>query len=268
MATEFLRLWLTALLFAVVLMVLVWRLALRIGNAGIVDIAWAAGFAPVVIWYAAAGNGALARRALIALMVSIWSLRLGLYLYVRVRSHHPQEDRRYARLRSDWGAQVHRKMFGFFQLQAALLALLSVPWLLICLNRRAGLQPLEWAACLLWLVAIAGEALADRQLQRFKADPANRGAVCERGLWRYSRHPNYFFEWLVWVAFFVFALGSPWGWVSVYCPALMLFFLLKVTGIPMTEELSVKNRGEEYRAYQRTTSAFVPWFRKESGNVT
>jgi steroid 5-alpha reductase family enzyme len=187
---EFLHLWLAALLFAMVLMALIWRLAIRIGNAGIVDIAWSAGFAPVVIFYAAAASGALPRRALIALMVSLWSLRLGAYLYVRVRSHHPLEDRRYAQLRRDWGAHVERRMFGFFQLQAALLALLSVPWLLTCLNPRSGLHPLEWVGGLLWLIAIAGEALADRQLQRFKAEPANRGTVCQLGLWRYSRHPN------------------------------------------------------------------------------
>ena len=262
MGLEFLQLWLAALLFAVVLMLLIWRAAVHIGNAGIVDIAWAAGFAPVVIWYAAAASGAPARRALIALMVSIWSLRLGVYLYVRVRSHHPQEDRRYARLRADWGAQVQRKMFGFFQLQAALLVLLSAPWLLICLNRQARLQPLEWAACLLWLAAIAGEALADAQLQRFKADPGNRGAVCQRGLWHYSRHPNYFFEWLVWVAYFVMALASPWGWLTLYCPALMLYFLLRVTGIPLTEQLSLQDKGSAYADYQRRTSAFVPWWPK------
>jgi steroid 5-alpha reductase family enzyme len=261
---EFLQLWLAALLFAVVLMALVWRLAVRIGNAGIVDIAWAAGFAPLVIWYATAARGAPARRSLIALMVSIWSLRLGAYLYVRVRSHHPREDRRYARLRSDWGAQANRKMFGFFQLQAALLVLLSTPWLLISLNRQGRLQALEWAACLLWLAAIAGEALADRQLQRFKADPAHRGAVCQRGLWRYSRHPNYFFEWLVWVAYFVMALASPWGWVTLYCPALMLYFLLRVTGIPLTEQLSLQDKGAAYAEYQRRTSAFVPWWPKRN----
>ncbi len=264
MWAEFLQLWLVALLFAVLLMVLIWHLAVRIGNAGIVDIAWAGGFAPVVIWYAAAGSGTAARRALIALMVSIWSLRLALYLYVRVRSHHPHEDPRYARLRSDWGTQVNRRMFWFFQLQAALLALLSAPWLLICLNRDARLQPLEWAACLLWLAAIAGEALADRQLQRFKADAANRGAVCQRGLWRYSRHPNYFFEWLVWVAYFAMALASPWGWLTLYCPALMLYFLVRVTGIPLTEQLSLQAKGAAYAEYQRRTSAFVPWWPKHS----
>jgi steroid 5-alpha reductase family enzyme len=261
---EFLRLWLAAVLFAIVLMLLVWRSAVRIGNAGIVDIAWAAGFAPVVIGYAAAATGAVPRRALIALMVSIWSVRLAAYLYVRVRAHHPHEDRRYARLREQWGTQVNRNMLGFFQLQAALLALLSTPWLLICLNRQPGLQPLEWAGFVLWLAAIAGEALADRQLQRFKADPANRGAVCQRGLWRYSRHPNYFFEWLVWVAYFMMALASPWGWLTLYCPALMLYFLLRVTGIPLTEQLSLQAKGAAYAEYQRRTSAFVPWWPKRA----
>jgi steroid 5-alpha reductase family enzyme len=262
MGTEFLHLWLAALLFAIVLMALIWRLAVRIGNAGIVDIAWSAGFAPVVVFYALAAGGAPPRRAMIALMVSLWSLRLGGYLYLRVRAQHPLEDRRYAQLRSDWGAHAERRMFGFFQLQGVLLALLSVPWLLTCLNPRTDLQPLEWAGGVLWLIAIAGEALADRQLQRFKADPANRGAVCQLGLWRYSRHPNYFFEWLVWVAYFVVALASPWGWVALYCPVLMLYFLLRVTGIPLTEQLSLRRHGALYAAYQQRTSAFIPWWPK------
>ena len=106
------------------------------------------------------------------------------------------------------------------------------------------------------------------QLKQFKANPANKGRVCQAGLWNFSRHPNYFFEWLVWVAFFLFALGSPWGWVTIYCPALMLFFLLKVTGIPMTEELAVKTKGDAYREYQRTTSVFVPWFKKPATTAT
>ena len=113
----------------------------------------------------------------------------------------------------------------------------------------------------IWLIAVGGESVADWQLKQFRGNPANKGKICQQGLWCYSRHPNYFFEWLVWVSFFVFALGAPWGWTSVFCPALMLFFLLRVTGIPMTEELSVRSKGEAYRQYQRTTSPFVPWFK-------
>lgn len=112
------------------------------------------------------------------------------------------------------------------------------------------------------MVALAGEALADRQLAAFKADPGSRGRACRAGLWRYSRHPNYFLEWLVWVAYAAFALTSPWGWTSAYAPLLMLFFLLRVTGIPMAEEQALRSRGADYREYQRTTSALFPWFPK------
>jgi steroid 5-alpha reductase family enzyme len=140
--------------------------------------------------------------------------------------------------------------------------MLSVPFLFACGNARPEFGAIEIAGAVLWLIALGGESLADWQLKQFKASPENKGSVCQAGLWRYSRHPNYFFEWLIWMAFFAVAAGAPWGWVTVYCPALMLFFLLRVTGIPMTEELAVKTKGEEYRAYQKTTSAFVPWFRR------
>jgi steroid 5-alpha reductase family enzyme len=259
---EFVRLWLIGLLSALALMAVVWAIAVRIGNAGIVDIAWSAGFAPMAIFLALASDGYPPRRTLIALLVSLWSLRLGGYLYVRVMSHHPKEDRRYAELRKSWGRHTHRKMFWFFEMQGLLLSVLSVPFLLICLNKLPQIRPLEWAGMLIFLIAITGESLADRQLARFRDNPRNRGAVCDVGLWRYSRHPNYFFEWLIWVAYLVLACASPYGWISIFCPALMLFFLLRVTGIPMTERLSLESKGAAFAAYQRRTSAFVPWFPK------
>ena len=114
------------------------------------------------------------------------------------------------------------------------------------------------------LIALCGEALSDFQMQRFKADRANDGKVCEAGLWRYSRHPNYFFESLIWWGFFIAALSSPHGWVTIICPLLMLYLLFQVTGIPLTEEYAIKSKGELYRAYQRTTNAFVPWFPKNA----
>jgi steroid 5-alpha reductase family enzyme len=135
---------------------------------------------------------------------------------------------------------------------------------LICLNPSTTVKPLELIGILVFMIAISGEALADRQLARFKANPANRGKVCEVGLWHLSRHPNYFFEWLIWVAYFALACASPYGWISIYCPALMLFFLLRVTGIPMTERLSLESKGAAFADYQRRTSAFVPWLPKRS----
>ena len=139
--------------------------------------------------------------------------------------------------------------------------------LISCLNPTPRLHWLELLGAAIWVAGILGESIADRQLARFKADPANKGRVCDVGLWRYSRHPNYFFEWTIWVAYAVFCLASPpWGYVGLAMPALMLHFLLNVTGIKATEEQALKSRGDAYRRYQQTTSAFVPWFvRKTPG---
>jgi steroid 5-alpha reductase family enzyme len=245
-----------------VMMLAVWVIALRIRNAGIVDIAWAGGFSILAVLYGALGTGYAPRRLLIGVMFALWSLRLATYLYVRVMGHHPVEDGRYQQLRREWAPNANARFLAFFEFQAALDVILAAPLFVACLNPAPALSLLEWAGFALWCVALTGEATADRQLQRYKADPNRQGRVCQAGLWHYSRHPNYFFEWLVWCAYFLFALASPWGWVTIYCPLLMLYFLFKVTGIPMTEELAVRTKGDEYREYQRTTSAFVPWFRK------
>ena len=263
MLTEFFNaLWPVAA-FAVAMMVVIWWLALRINNLGIVDIAWSAAFAPVAVFYAATTHGDFTRRWLIAGMAALWSLRLGTHLYFRVVGHHPHEDVRYAQMRSKWGANLKSQALIFFELQAVLIVLLSTPFLIACLNPRSGISVLEWAGVAVWAVAIGGESLSDWQLKQFRSHPENKGKICQAGLWNYSRHPNYFFEWLVWVGFFLFAWDSPGGCYTVLCPGLMLFFLLRVTGIPLTEELSVKSKGDAYREYQRTTSAFVPWFKKK-----
>ena len=242
----------------------VYAMARRWDNYGIVDVAWAYAFAPVALFYAFAAGGWGSRRAALATMGVLWSVRLGTHLLRRVAAHHPEEDGRYVQLRRDWSANFARKMFGFFQMQAASVVLLSVPFLLPALNPTGAWHTLEIAGLALWLVAIAGETVADAQLAAFKRDPRNRGRVCDVGLWRYSRHPNYFFEWLVWVALALFALASPWGWLALGAPAMMLYLLLRVTGIPLTEEQAVRSKGDAYRLYQRTTNRFVPWFRRSS----
>jgi len=259
--TAFLHAFLPAGAFALALMLVIWWLALRIKNLGIVDIAWSYAFAPVAIFFAATTHGDLTRRWLMSGMATLWSVRLGTHLYIRVMGHHPYEDTRYTEMRARWAKNLKLQVLIFFELQAVLIALLSIPFLVVCLNDRPGISGIEWLGALIWLVAVVGEGVADWQLKQFKARK-DRGPVCRDGLWNYSRHPNYFFEWLIWVGFFVFALGSPLGCATVYCPALMLFFLLRVTGIPLTEALAVKTKGEAYREYQRTTSQFVPWFRK------
>ena len=243
-------------------MLSLWLLGLRRRNMSYVDLGWAANFALLALVFGTLGSGALPRRALACAMVALWSLRLALHLGRRIVG--APEEGRYQELRRTWGAgrseaALAGRFLGFFAFQAALNVLLSLPLLAACQNRAAALAPLEWAGAGLWVLAVAGESLADRQLARFKADPAAHGRVCEAGLWRYSRHPNYFFEWLVWVAFALLGLASPpLGWLAPLAPALMLYFLLRVTGIPATEAQSLRSRGEAYRDYQRRTSAFVP----------
>jgi steroid 5-alpha reductase family enzyme len=236
----------------------VYAVARRIDNYGIVDIAWSYAFAALAATYALLGAGWPVRRAMVAAMVTVWSLRLGTHLLVRIARKHPVEDGRYAQLRKDWAAGFTSRMAGFFQMQAVSVVLLGFPFLAACSNPRPEVAPLEWAGAALWLVAISGEALADAQLAHFKADPRSAGGVCDAGLWRYSRHPNYFFEWLIWVSYFVFGCASPWGWIGIISPACILYLLLRVTGIPMTEEQSVRSKGDAYRRYQERTSAFVP----------
>jgi len=244
-----------------VMMFFIWLLSVRLNNAGFVDVGWSLGLVILAVWYAWQGPGFAPRRWLMAAMVTFWGLRLALHLIRRIAAE--PEDGRYQQLRREWaGRNVNLRFLFFFEFQALLDVLLSLPMLLAALNPQPQLSSMEYAGVALWLVAVTGESVADAQLTAFKRNPDNRGRVCQMGLWRYSRHPNYFFEWFIWVAWLVYALASPWGWLSIVCPALMLFFLFRVTGIPATEAQALRSRGQEYAHYQQTTSAFVPWFPK------
>jgi steroid 5-alpha reductase family enzyme len=241
----------------VITMAALWLLQRRTANAGWVDVGWSAGVGIVGALVAALGAGWPARRLLVGAMIALWSLRLATYILRRVLSE--PEDGRYTRLRAEWGAAAQRRLFFFYQAQAVLAALFALPVWVAAADARPGWGARELAAVGIWLVAVLGETLADRQLARFRADPATRGRTCTAGLWRYSRHPNYFFEWLHWWTYVVLALGAPLAWLTLVGPALMLFFLLKVTGVPATEARALVSR-PDYAEYQRTTSAFIPWF--------
>jgi steroid 5-alpha reductase family enzyme len=244
------------------LMFLLWLIHLPMKNASIVDVGWAASLTALAIVYAVRATGDRTRAIVIATMVSIWAIRLAIHLLVRIVGK--PEEGRYQQLRREWKTALGLKFLVFFEFQAILAIILSVPFLLPTLNQASGLTAIEIAAIALWLVAIVGEAIADAQLNRFKADTANRGRTCQVGLWAWSRHPNYFFEWLIWVSFALFAFASPWGWLGVLSPTLILYFLFKVTGIPATEAQALRSRGDEYRRYQETTSAFFPWFPRKT----
>lgn len=251
-----------ALVFLCVAFAVLWAVCRWVDNYGLVDAGWALAFAAVAVFYAWYGPGWFLRNFTIAALAVLWSVRLGSHLFTRALRHHPAEDGRYAQLRKDWAGNLDWRMFGFFQLQALSVILLSLPFLLPALNRTVNFHSFEVAGVVLWFVGLYGEALADGQLAAFQRDPANRGRVCEVGLWRYSRHPNYFFEWLVWLGFAVFALGSPFGWLALTAPTAILYLLLCVTGLPRTEAQAVRSHGEAYRRYQESTRAFVPWFRR------
>jgi steroid 5-alpha reductase family enzyme len=241
---------------------LVWLLSVRCHNYGFVDVAWSLSIAVLASIYAVLGNGDPLRRLAFTLTGVLWSLRLGLYILIRVWRDHPREDKRYRTLRERWPGPG--RFLLFFELQALTAVLFSLPFMMAALNPRRGLGKFELLGLTLALCAAAGEALADWQAQRFKRNPANHSAVVNVGLWRYSRHPNYFFESMVWWGFFLAALDSPYGWITLICPLLMLYLLLNVTGIPLTEKHSLESRGDAYRQYQCTTSRFIPWFRRTS----
>jgi steroid 5-alpha reductase family enzyme len=244
------------------LMLILWLIHLPLKNAAIVDAGWAGGLALLAVIDAAMGGGYRLRAVCIATMAALWGLRLAFYLLFTRVIGQPEEGR-YVQLRREWGGNIAFKFLLFFEFQAFLCIALSLPFLIAAINPRPGLSTMEYVAMGLWLLAWIGESTADFQLMRFKANIANRGGICQVGLWKYSRHPNYFFELVIWIAFALFATGSPYGYAAWFSPLLIFFFLFRVTGIPATEAQALRSKGERYREYQRTTSTFVPWFPRD-----
>lgn len=244
---------------AAIAMALGWAVQWRTRNAGIVDALWALGLGASAVYYAARGPGLPERRLALALLGGLWAARLAIHIGLRILGE--AEDGRYRHLRDHWD-DSQAKFVVFFQAQALLVALFSLPFLAVAANRSPW-SGWDSAGIGVWLLSLAGESVADRQLARFRRDPAHRGRTCRRGLWRWSRHPNYFFEWLHWFAYPLLALGSPLHWLAWFGPLLMLVALYWITGIPFAEAQALRSRGEDYRDYQRRTSPFFPWFPKD-----
>ncbi|WP_417382635.1 DUF1295 domain-containing protein [Gimesia sp.] len=238
-------------------MVALWFVQRKTGDAGIVDVAWGMGVGLLTLFFVwAREDGDLTRRIVLAVLAMVWALRLSVYVLGRVLTM--PEDGRYQTLKANWGSAAQLRMFWFYQLQAVGSLLFALP-MLIAAGGTSPFSLIDAVGVMIWLIAITGELIADRQLSRFRANPDHQGQVCREGLWNYSRHPNYFFEWLHWWAYVCLALGAPWGWLTLLGPILMLHFILNVTGIPPTEAQALKSRGDAYREYQQTTSAFFPW---------
>jgi steroid 5-alpha reductase family enzyme len=244
-----------------ILMALAWMVQRRTGNSGWVDTIWT--FAVGLVGAGSAlwpigGTAPNARQWLVAALVVTWSLRLG--LHIAVRTAGITDDPRYAAFARDWGLDAPRKMFIFLQNQAFGSIPLVFAIFLAARFPSDALRIEDIIGVLILLSGIAGEALADAQLKKFRDNPANKGRVCDIGLWRWSRHPNYFFEWFGWLAYPVIAISPAyaWGWATLLAPLFMYWILVHVTGIPPLEEQMLRSRGERYRDYQSRTSMFFP----------
>ena len=239
---------------AALLLVTLWAIQLRTQDAATADLGWSMVIAGGAIVAAITLHDDIGRRLLVGGMAAVWALRLACYLLVDRILPHKGEDGRYHAMRNHWGERAPRFFLLVYLGQGLVAALFIVP--IVAAMRGGPIDAWAVAGAIVWFIAVLGETIADRQLAAFRADPANRGTVCRKGLWQYSRHPNYFFEWLHWWAYVLIAHGAL---LTLLGPAAMLLFLFRITGIPWTELQAEKSRGEKYREYQRTTSIFIPW---------
>jgi steroid 5-alpha reductase family enzyme len=238
-----------------------WVAGRRLNNYGIVDVVWSLAFAPAAVGLLFVRGEAGPRQWLMASATAVWSLRLGLFLARRVLGHLDSEDARYKRMRVDWAPRADRRMFVFFQQQAVALVLLCLPLVAVMADPRTDLSALHVVGGAVLLLGVVGEALSDAQLAAFKRK-ARPGAICDRGLWAWTRHPNYFCEFMVWVGFALMASLSlaPWGSLfGLGCAAGMHHLLTRVTGVPLTEAQLRHSRGAAFEAHcRRVPSAFWP----------
>ncbi len=250
-------------IFLALAMTAAWGIALRTSQSGLIDATWsfAIGIAALlaVLWPLDVADYP-PRRWLIAGFVAVWSARLGLYIFNRSLTHG--DDPRYAALKAEWGDKATLQLFLFLQIQAL------AGWPLAAAAGLAAHAPFPYwrvqdgLAVAVFLIALAGEALADRQMAAYRADPKRKGGICDIGLWSWSRHPNYFFEWLVWVAYALAAIdftgAYPLGWLSLVAPAVMYWLLAHVSGVPPLEAHLQRTRPAAFAAYKRRVSAFWP----------
>lgn len=243
----------------VALMVVVWLLSLVKKDASIVDIFWGLGFVLVAWLTFFSAGGYLGRKLLITLLTTMWGMRLS--THILVRNWGKGEDKRYQAWRAQYGKRFWWvSLFTVFGLQAALLWVISF---VIQIGQISTVPDrlvlLDGVGTLIWTAGFIFEALGDWQMYRFKSDPANEGKVMDRGLWAYSRHPNYFGESLVWWGMFIITLATPGGAWSVISPLVITFLLLKVSGVTLLEKTILETR-PDYEDYIKRTSSFVPWF--------
>jgi steroid 5-alpha reductase family enzyme len=239
---------------------LAWRIS---RNSGWVDATWTFGLGAICCLGALVSfsrSHPTSRQVVVAVLVAFWSLRLG--AHIAYRTTQIADDPRYAKLLRGWGAAAPRQMFWLLQKQAVVSIPMAISVILAARNPSPALRVQDLLGVLILFVAIIGETIADTQLRRFRNDPRNRDRVCDVSLWRWSRHPNYFFEWVGWLAYPLFAVdvsgAYPWGWVAIAGPVCMYWLLVHISGIPPLEEHMLERRHDAFRSYQANTSAFFP----------
>jgi steroid 5-alpha reductase family enzyme len=256
-----LSLFMINLLASMVLMTFAWGISVLLRNAGVADIFWGLGFVLIACLTFVMGSGYAPRAMLLAVLATTWGLRLAVHIWARNRGE--PEDRRYRALREKEGERFwYSSLYKVFWMQGVLLWIIS----LVLQAGGASATPARWTwldglGVFLWAAGFVFETAADWQLTQFKKNPSNKGKVMNRGLWKYTRHPNYFGESLIWWGFFVIVLSTPTFWWTVISPATITFLLIRVSGVRLLES-TIQKRRPEYEAYIRNTSAFFPWFPK------
>lgn len=250
--------WLAGYGVVFVLMTLVWIISVMITNVGIIDIIWGFGFVCLAWTYYFLTDGDPQRKLLITILVTLWGMRLTLYL--GRRNIGKPEDYRYQKFREKYGKDSYwwKSFFQAFMLQGTLQVIIVAPVLISQYSTEpSGLTVLDIIGALVWGVGFIFESVGDWQLTQFKSNPNNKGKVLNTGLWKYTRHPNYFGNATMWWGFFIIALSVPFGFLSFFGPLIMTFFLLRVSGVALLEK-SLKKNKPEYAEYIRCTSSFFP----------
>ncbi|MGM0688154.1 MAG: DUF1295 domain-containing protein [Bacillota bacterium] len=231
-----------------------------IRNNSIVDMGWGAGFVLVAFVILVSQGAYVERNLLITLLVTIWGGRLTYYI-VR-RNWGKPEDFRYAKWRKEWGKWLEPRAFlQIFMLQGVLMLIIGYPIIVVNANPQPGLNFIDYLGLLIWITGFIFESVGDKQLAEFKKDPANKGHVIQSGLWKYTRHPNYFGEATMWWGIFLLTISVPLGWSAVISPLTITLMLLYVSGVPMLEKKYKDN--PEFQEYARRTNKFFPWFPKK-----
>jgi len=243
-------------LISSMIMLLLWVYYLFSKEPSVVDIGWSASIGCATWWMFFTVPSLGLRQWVLFGFVTFWSLRLAFLLIERIKKG--QKDQRYNDLSMHWKSGLMWKYFIFFQAQAFSVALLVTPIALSFLAPNISWSLWDTIGTILFLIGMSGELIADKQMARFRSDSKNQKRVCNVGLWHYSRHPNYFFESVIWISYAVIAMNHPQGFIGWISPITIIFCLLKITGIPPTEKRLLSSKGDAYRQYQQTTSMFIP----------